>query len=126
MINRMRISVGLMMISILLILAFQSWWLRKSYLEEAGTLRIRTGLLFRETVHRLQVSKLKLDSNMRRQIPSESDAVGVVNVLKEKIRDSLGGLPEIKSAMVFSLKKEGFHPWNSLACKNAHTESGDF
>src|SRR2546423_511493 len=110
MINRMRISVGLMMISILLILAFQSWWLRKSYLEEAGTLRIRTGLLFRETVHRLQVSKLKLDSNMRRQIPSESDAVGVVNVLKEKIRDSLGGLPEIKSAMVFSLKKEGFHP----------------
>ena len=83
----MRISVGLMVISILLIVAFQFWWLRKTYREEAQTLGMRATILFRETIHSLQVSHLKIDSSFRKDIPSESDMVGVMNVLKEKVRE---------------------------------------
>jgi len=105
MLNRMRISVGLMLISIVLIAAFQFWWLRKSYREEEETLNIRTSFLFRETIHRLQVSKLKLDSNLKRKVASESDMVGMINVLKEKMRDTVGSKERIKSTVIVSMDK---------------------
>jgi len=101
----MRISVGLMLISIVLIAAFQFWWLRKSYREEEETLNIRTSFLFRETIHRLQVSKLKLDSNLKRKVASESDMVGMINVLKEKMRDTVGSKERIKSTVIVSMDK---------------------
>jgi two-component system, OmpR family, phosphate regulon sensor histidine kinase PhoR len=41
------------------IAAFQVYWLDKAYEREKRTLEIRTNMLFRETVHRLQASKLK-------------------------------------------------------------------
>jgi two-component system phosphate regulon sensor histidine kinase PhoR len=97
MINRMRISVGLMLISILLIVAFQFWWLRKTYKEEAQTLNMRTNIMFRETVHQLQVSNLKIDSTFKKTIPSESDMVGVMNVLKERVKDSNTGTIQYKN-----------------------------
>jgi len=105
MLNRMRISVGLMLVSIVLIAAFQFWWLRKSYREEEETLNIRTSFLFRETIHRLQVSKLKLDSNLKRKVASESDMVGMINVLKEKMRDTVGSKERIKSTVIVSMDK---------------------
>ena len=101
----MRISVGLMLVSIVLIAAFQFWWLRKSYREEEETLNIRTSFLFRETIHRLQVSKLKLDSNLKRKVASESDMVGMINVLKEKMRDTVGSKERIKSTVIVSMDK---------------------
>ncbi len=106
----MRISVGLMLISILLIGAFQFWWLRKSYREEEETLTIRTNILFRETIHHLQVSKLKLDLALKKRIPSESDMVGMINVLKEKIRDSALGDSQVTSTVILSMKKGGNPP----------------
>jgi len=94
-----------MLISIVLIAAFQFWWLRKSYREEEETLNIRTSFLFRETIHRLQVSKLKLDSNLKRKVASESDMVGMINVLKEKMRDTVGSKERIKSTVIVSMDK---------------------
>ena len=105
MFDRMRISVGLMLISIVLIAAFQFWWLRKSYREEEETLNIRTSFLFRETIHHLQVSKLKLDSNLKRKVASESDMVGMINVLKEKMRDTVGTKERINSTVIVSMGK---------------------
>ena len=102
----MRISVGLMLISIILIGAFQFWWLRKSYKEEHETLDIRTRVLFRETVHKLQVSQLKLEPGIRKKIPSEADMVGMMNVLKEKIRDSAIAEPRMKSTVIVTYNKE--------------------
>ena len=51
----------LMAATILGIAAFQLYWLKKTYEREKRTLEIRTNMAFRETVHRLQATKLKLD-----------------------------------------------------------------
>lgn len=50
------------MLTILVLAAFQAYWLRKNYREENRLFRARTNILFRETIFRLQASKLKLDS----------------------------------------------------------------
>jgi two-component system, OmpR family, phosphate regulon sensor histidine kinase PhoR len=87
--NRLRISLVLMLVSMVLLAAFQGWWLYKSYREEQETLEIRTGILFRETIYHLQVAGLKLDSGVSVRIPSRTDAVGIVTTLRSKMRDSL-------------------------------------
>lgn len=88
--NRFRISLILMMVSMVLLAAFQAWWLYKSYHEEKETMEIRTSILFRETLYGLQVSKLKLDTNYQlSRVPSRSDAVGMVNVLRARALDTL-------------------------------------
>lgn len=90
----MRISLVLMLVSMVLLAAFQGWWLYKSYREEEETLDIRTGFLFRETIYQLQVAGIKLDSNINLRIPSRTDAVGLVTTLRTKMRDSLQGVAE--------------------------------
>ena len=51
-----------MAITILAIAGFQVYWLSKAYEREKRTLDMRTNMLFRETIHAIQSSKLKLDS----------------------------------------------------------------
>src|SRR5947208_2518294 len=110
MLNRMRISVGLMLMSILFIAAFQFWWLRKTYKEEQQTLNMRTGIMFREAVHWLQVSKLKIDSSLQKHVPSESDMVGMMNMLKERVRDSSGNVQYKHPEMMISFNRQGGPP----------------
>jgi two-component system phosphate regulon sensor histidine kinase PhoR len=107
MLNRVRISAGLMLMSILFIAAFQFWWLRKTYKEEQQTLNMRAGILFRETVHWLQVSKLKIDSSVQKHIPSESDMVGMMNMLKERVRDSSANMQYRHPEVMISVNKHG-------------------
>ena len=88
--NRLRISLVLMMVSMVLLAAFQAWWLMKSYGEERETMEIRTSILFRETLYGLQASKLRLDTNYYlSKVPSQSNAVGVVNILRDRALDTL-------------------------------------
>jgi two-component system, OmpR family, phosphate regulon sensor histidine kinase PhoR len=88
--NRFGISLVLMLVSMVLLAAFQGWWLYKSYREEKETMEIRTSILFRETLYGLQAAKLKLDTNFHfSRMPSRTDAVGVVNVLRAKALDTL-------------------------------------
>ena len=100
--KRLRISLVLMMISMALLAAFQGWWLYKSYQDEKETLQVRTGILFRETLYALQVTKLKLDTNLRMKVPSPDNAVGVVNSMRALWRDSLDGR-NVKSTMIVSM-----------------------
>lgn len=57
------VSVVLMLLAILAIVVFQGYWLRKNYRDEQQNLHLRTNVLFRETIQRLQVEKLKLDTS---------------------------------------------------------------
>lgn len=57
------ISGILMFLAILAIVVFQGYWLQKNYQDELENLHIRTNVLFRETVQRIQMEKLKLDTN---------------------------------------------------------------
>lgn len=95
------------------ITAFQVYWLTKAYEREKRTLEIRSNMMFRETIHRLQASKLKLenlgvdsllfasralpDKQSRRMPPPgmrmgpHDKMIGLVNVLNERIKDTLDG-----------------------------------
>jgi len=103
----------LMALTIACITGFQIYWLTKAYEREKRTLEIRTNMMFRETIHRLQASKLKLDKigvdsllfvsvrqpqNGKRKKPSPAmrmgphdKMIGLVNVLNERLKDTVSG-----------------------------------
>ncbi len=102
-----------MAVTIAGIAAFQVYWLDKAYEREKRTLEIRTNMLFRETVHRLQASKLKLErlgadsvlfstvevpreiKRKRKHLPDymkiapNEKMISLVNVLNERVQDSV-------------------------------------
>ena len=90
----------LMGLTILCIAGFQLYWLKKAYEREKRTLEIRTNMAFRETIFSLQAVKLKLDKVadggefdnekdiLRIHDPSNRKMIRLVDVLKDKLRDS--------------------------------------
>ncbi len=125
----------LMVISILGIAAFQFYWLQQNYAREKKTLTIKSEVAFRETIMQLQVAKLKLDgvewngkdsSNGRMKIvmhdgngeqinvrfkPKE-EIVSTINVIRNKLKDSLKMRTDIKSGMVITMNQSSVSPGN--------------
>lgn len=60
--NRLQQSRIFLVAAILLIVAFQSYWLNRLYKEEYVRLEKETGTLFREVVYNLQVDRFKADT----------------------------------------------------------------
>ena len=102
----------LMAITILCIAGFQLYWLKKAYEREARTLEIRTNMAFRETIFSLQAVKLNLDKefyvgdqkkeNGRSHVLPNQKMVRLVNVLRDKIRDSIRKEGGASKTVVFS------------------------
>ncbi|HEY9256965.1 HAMP domain-containing sensor histidine kinase [Chitinophaga sp.] len=104
------VTAILIALTILLITAFQAYWLSKNYREEEKLFTSRTNILFRETIFRLQAAKLKLDSNFSLRIQDRQGVMRISNVLTERYRDStmprmpmqtvsvVGGVPAIPAA----------------------------
>ena len=111
-------------VAIAAITGFQVYWLKQNYDREKKSLHIKTEMAFRETILKLQVSKLKLDSvswngktgnkdvkifmsdeggpvRIRRN-PKE-EVVSTINVIGDKLKDSLR--KSGKTKMVISLNK---------------------
>lgn len=66
----------LMMITILVIIGFQVYWLKDNYDREKKSLQIKTGVAFQETIEQLQAKKLKLpDVFMRYAYPGDNESV---------------------------------------------------
>jgi two-component system phosphate regulon sensor histidine kinase PhoR len=82
------VTAFLIALTILLITAFQAYWLSKNYREEEKLFTSRTNILFRETIFRLQATKLKLDSNISFRIQDRQGVMRMSNVLTERYRDS--------------------------------------
>ena len=59
--NRLAILPLLMMLTIVGIAAFQTYWLRKAYEREHHTTEVRLNAAFRETVFEEHAKKLRLD-----------------------------------------------------------------
>lgn len=57
--NRLRLSRILMAGTILLLAAFQAYWLKKLYHEECNALQRRTDILLKETVQQIQSERMK-------------------------------------------------------------------
>lgn len=105
----------LMVIAILGITGFQGYWLKNNYDREKQSLTLRTNEAFRQTVLRLQASKLKLEratfrmdstsissisvtapkpgpgrkkTKFRVRADSEAPPITIINLIQEKLRDS--------------------------------------
>lgn len=91
--NKRRISIILMVVTIAAIVLFQAYWIRKNYMEESRVLTLRTNLLFRETLFKLQASKLHLDTSFHFQLdrpPDPMSIVSTVNIIRKRVSmDSL-------------------------------------
>lgn len=100
----------LMGVAILGITGFQLYWLKQNYAREKNTLGIKTETAFRETVMRLQASKLKLggmhwdektggpavkvfmsddDEKNKVRVAPRQEIISSVNIIRDKLRDSM-------------------------------------
>jgi two-component system phosphate regulon sensor histidine kinase PhoR len=109
--KRLRGSAILMIVAILGITGFQGYWLKNNYDREKQALDIKTNASFRQTILKLQSSKLKLETISLRfdstdnkpravvgKIPSTSfnkriirkdPPISVLNLIQERMRDSI-------------------------------------
>lgn len=86
-----------MVAAIVLLVAFQSWWLWQTYKDERREVRFRTNILFRETIWQLQTEKLKIDSSMQVRINAGRQMNAIINLIKsqhEQKNDSAAVLPQ--------------------------------
>ncbi|MBO9728709.1 MAG: GHKL domain-containing protein [Chitinophaga sp.] len=116
-----RATAFLIALTILLITAFQAYWLTKNYREEDKLFTSRTNLLFRETIFRLQAAKLKLDSNVSFRATDRQGLVHISKGLTERYRDSIDVYPPHRTTMMIALKdapRDTFHVQYGVA-KNA-------
>jgi two-component system phosphate regulon sensor histidine kinase PhoR len=97
------VTAFLIALTIVVITTFQAYWLAKNYQEEKHLFTSRTNALFRETVFRLQASKLKMDSNFNIRVEDREGIISISNVLQEKLKHVDTGMPRIKQAMLVSL-----------------------
>jgi two-component system, OmpR family, phosphate regulon sensor histidine kinase PhoR len=121
--------LGLLMTAAILgVTGFQLFWLRQNYEREKQALQLRTNAAFRETVVRVQASKMKLDGalwneqaerpvvkvliddrdkNVERDtlkfIPGQK-VISTVNIIRDKMLDSLRKHPP-KGGVVISMNK---------------------
>jgi len=113
----------LMVISIICLTAFQLYWLKQNYSREEKTLKIKAESTFRETVMKLQVAKFKLDNaewsgQMETQDEEgrrvsirinpdkeKKEMVSTINVIRNKMADSLRVKMLRKPGMIISMNK---------------------
>ena len=87
--NRKFFSILLVVLSIGVIAAFQLFWLRSNYTEQMRLFSIHGNILFRETIFKLQASKLHLDTNIRiRHADERGGLISMTQVLKDEMKDS--------------------------------------
>src|ERR1043165_4870329 len=126
---RLRGLATLMGVTILGITAFQIYWLKQNYDREKKNLSIKTEITFRETVRNLQGLKFKLnkifpDSSGRGNVrifvdgrghgmpkvrrDGKAEIVETINILNEKVKDSLRNNLAFKKGMVVAMDKNTF------------------
>lgn len=121
--NRSRWLTILMSITIFGVTGFQLYWLKQNYAREKNTLSIKSEVTFRQTIQQLQVAKLKLEEipgdtsgkkkirifmsegadgkKVRAHMGSKNEIISTVNVIGEKLRDSL----KKKTGMIITTDK---------------------
>lgn len=114
-----------MIITILVIISFQVYWINENYEREKNSLQLKANIAFQETIHQLQASKLKLpwaiiDSahNGTSQVLIKEDifetkknpidrisrqVITISNALSSKMRDSLKKNYKFNSTFVIAL-----------------------
>ncbi len=97
-----------MLITIIGITVFQAYWLQNTYEREKRTLEIRSNMNFRETVYKLQASKLNIDSLMVGTMDSNKKVMRLLP--GETETKKLRPLPRQKMINLMSvLREKGLH-----------------
>lgn len=94
-----------MLLAILAIVVFQGYWLRKNYQDELQTLHIRTNVLFRETIQRCQIEKLKLDTNVKIRVSPRERSVNATYGATFRIEDDSVFRRHRLGSVIYSLNK---------------------
>lgn len=120
-------SLGLMIAAIVLITAFQIYWLHMKVDEEKRNLNYRANTLFRESVFELQSSKLKIDSSVRWMIGYPPGVGRFADVIRRHISDSLmPPLPENKNAIITLERPPGSIPPHDSAVRISYRSGERF
>lgn len=104
--RRLHSSIILMLLAIIAVVGFQSYWLYKNYKEEKQLLNIRTNVLFRDAINQCQVEKMGLDSSVKVRMTAGVGAVDIINGLRRQaIPDTMVRVGAVNStAMVISMQ----------------------
>jgi two-component system phosphate regulon sensor histidine kinase PhoR len=99
----LKLPLFFMIVTIGVISIFQVYWLKKTYQEEKHLFGIRTNLLFRETIMRLQAAKLHLDSNINIKLRDKEGILDMTNILQEKFVDSASHGKRMKTSVMITM-----------------------
>ncbi|HEV7781059.1 MAG TPA: HAMP domain-containing sensor histidine kinase [Chitinophagaceae bacterium] len=148
--SRLRWLSLLMGITILGITGFQLYWIRQNYSREEKSMEIKAEMAFRQTILKLQVSRLKLDTAMWNQksghgtgggkvkimlkeergqdvdirvIPRQG-VVSTINVIQSKLKDSLKVRTDLKPGIVMMNREEISMPGDTMGFTRAMPGQG--
>ncbi len=134
--KKSRVAATLMIIAILAITGFQVYWLKNNYDREKQNLDFRTNAAFRQTILRLQATKLKLEKIFRIDSSVTSDimfttkrpgmsvsrparrgepAITVLNLVEERLRNAKGD--STARAIITSKKNDLLKEWGADSIK---------
>ena len=110
--------------ALIVIIGFQLYWLNDSYDRESRSLEVRSNLMFRETVRRMQSSRLNFNESDKEegadkkirifikdgQVISDtqrrkSDMVAMMNVMRDRMSDTIKKDPGMQEAMYMAMEK---------------------
>jgi two-component system, OmpR family, phosphate regulon sensor histidine kinase PhoR len=80
-----RTAVVFMVLAILLLIAFQSWWLWKTYRDERREVYMRVNPMFRESIWQLQTEKLRMDSTVNVRVNAVRQLSAIISILRSSI-----------------------------------------
>jgi two-component system phosphate regulon sensor histidine kinase PhoR len=101
-VNKLQVSRILMIATIVIIAAFQCYWLTRLYKDEKQSLGKEVDVLFRETVYKLQLAKFKKDTLFNKGLPDNLFVMDAVSALRKRAEE---GLPRKK--MMISVTASG-------------------
>ena len=119
----------LMVLTIIGIAGFQFYWLKQSYDRERKTMEVKTQVAFRNSIMQLQAEKLHLDrlpdfgdsGNVRVVVSNDPNSTDVklppprdivlstINVIRDKMKDSLRKTENGKTRVVMTLDTRNMH-----------------
>ncbi|MBL0068400.1 MAG: HAMP domain-containing histidine kinase [Chitinophagaceae bacterium] len=126
--KKLRWLLLLMGITLAAITGFQVFWLGENYTREKRTLHIKTQMAFGEAMRDLQVKKFRLggfsndsgkgevkvfirsdNTGPANRIPGKAEVVSTINIIRDKLLDSLKKALPPRAGMVISMEKTDMH-----------------
>jgi two-component system phosphate regulon sensor histidine kinase PhoR len=116
--NRLSLSKALIIVTIILIAAFQYYWISRLYKQERATLGRETDVLFRDVVYKLQLQRFQDDTVFfKHGKPDNLFAFDVINAVKRNADSILmkNGRKKDSNAkrIIISLQTQDFHDDNA-------------